>query len=360
MSIKPRDDFFVTLPSNVPGHPENTPSNYTTTLPTPLELAGSWEVALLETHYFKHWSLVKELKKEPKRPKKFPKTHLTIFAKQIEGNRISYEREVQHLTDVDGSQQNPGASANVKLRNDPWNLRDRVHEPHGAEKPTAGDNSWFSTSASLQNYNKPQWGFYHGFLTIENERFENILTLAQEIVKNYPDMKMSVIDDHSGKLMFYSEGHYLYFLCPDTYLLDRLGYDWFKKTYDNKEFYIARMDREGDNKATLDEVTEEEPEIETPKVEDDKANELQSIFVYSDIVDYQIVGNTMATLMGVLPTKGMFKEPQSWQFNPLQYLPIQSNNISTITMKLCTPQGDPVQFLSGDSLCRLHFRRKLL
>ena len=118
------------------------------------------------------------------------------------------------------------------------------------------------------------------------------------------------------------------------------------------------MDRQGDNKATLDEVTEE-PVTETLK-DDDKSNELQSIFVYSYIVDYQIVGNTMATLMGVLPTKGAFKEPQSCQINPVQYVPLQSNEISSISMKLCTPQGDPVQFLSGDSLCRLHFRRKLL
>ena len=170
---------------------------------------------------------------------------------------------------------------------------------------------------------------------------------------------MSVIEElPSGKLIFYSVGHYLYFVCPDPYLLDCLGYQWFKKTYNTMEFYIARVDRQGDNKATLEEVTEE-PVLEPPK-DDDKANELQSIFVYSDIVDYQIVGNTMATLMGVLPTKGAFKEPQSWQFNPLQYVPLQSNEITNITMKLCTPQGDPVQFLSWDSLWRLHFRRKLL
>jgi len=135
--------------------------------------------------------------------------------------------------------------------------------------------------------------------------------------------------------------------------------------------YIGRMDRQGDIKATLEKVREEQQVVPMPEEKDEeekveeetveeKETEIQSIFVYSDIVDYQIVGNTMATLMGVLPTKGAFKEPQSWQFNPLQYVPIQSNNIPTITMKLCTPQGDPVKFLSGDSLCRLHFRRKLL
>ena len=51
MTLRPREDIYVTLPSNVPGVQGNTPSQYTTILPTPLQLNGLWEVALLETHY---------------------------------------------------------------------------------------------------------------------------------------------------------------------------------------------------------------------------------------------------------------------------------------------------------------------
>ena len=35
MSITPRDELYVTLPSNVPGFSTNKPEEYTTTLPTP-------------------------------------------------------------------------------------------------------------------------------------------------------------------------------------------------------------------------------------------------------------------------------------------------------------------------------------
>ena len=49
--LRPQDDIYVTLPSNVPGVPGNKPSNYKTVLPTPLKLSGAWEVAMLETHY---------------------------------------------------------------------------------------------------------------------------------------------------------------------------------------------------------------------------------------------------------------------------------------------------------------------
>ena len=49
--LRPQDDIYVTLPSNVPDVPGNKPSNYKTVVPTPLKLNGAWEIARLETHY---------------------------------------------------------------------------------------------------------------------------------------------------------------------------------------------------------------------------------------------------------------------------------------------------------------------
>ena len=49
--LRPQDDIYVTLPSNVPGVPGIKPSNFKTIRPTPPKLNGAWEVALLETHY---------------------------------------------------------------------------------------------------------------------------------------------------------------------------------------------------------------------------------------------------------------------------------------------------------------------
>ena len=51
MRLSPREDIYETLPSNMPGVHCTTPLQYTTILPTPLQLTGQWEVALLETHY---------------------------------------------------------------------------------------------------------------------------------------------------------------------------------------------------------------------------------------------------------------------------------------------------------------------
>jgi hypothetical protein len=57
MSFRGRENFYVTLPSNASRQqfPQNMQSNYTVLMPTPLDFAGEWEVALTEIHYPKSW-----------------------------------------------------------------------------------------------------------------------------------------------------------------------------------------------------------------------------------------------------------------------------------------------------------------
>ena len=132
----------------------------------------------------------------------------------------------------------------------------------------------------------------------------------------------------------------IFFFAFDDYYFKRLGFKPYVLDLMDKKVYMITSEMESTSRATLDDV--------------------QTIFVYSDAIDYQIVGNSKAMLMGVFPIKGVHGDQQSWQFNPLQYIDVSKSNIPSITMQLCTPMGDPAPFLGGDSLCRLHFRRKLL
>ena len=49
------DEFYVSLPSNVPGHPNNVTEQYETTLARPLDLPGIWEVALIDINIPHTW-----------------------------------------------------------------------------------------------------------------------------------------------------------------------------------------------------------------------------------------------------------------------------------------------------------------
>ena len=87
---------------------------------------------------------------------------------------------------------------------------------------------------------------------------------------------------------------------------------------------------------------------------------VQTLYIYSAVIEDQIVGNSKAMLMGVFPVKGKHGEQQSWQFNPFQYIGIPTSTLPTITMRICPSTWEEVPCMSGDTLCRLHFRSKML
>ena len=51
--------LYLTLPSNSPEFPENTPANFRVKLPNPIHLIGEWEMALVEIQYPFSWNNVK-------------------------------------------------------------------------------------------------------------------------------------------------------------------------------------------------------------------------------------------------------------------------------------------------------------
>ena len=49
------DQFLVKLPSNVKGNDKTRPGQYETTLTTPLNLPGEWDVILIDITYPHTW-----------------------------------------------------------------------------------------------------------------------------------------------------------------------------------------------------------------------------------------------------------------------------------------------------------------
>ena len=82
-----------------------------------------------------------------------------------------------------------------------------------------------------------------------------------------------------------------------------------------------------------------------------------SLYVYSDIILPQLVGDAYVKLMGVVPIIGNFGQTSHWGFNPPYYLPISRGYISSIEIELRTDTGDLLPVRSGKVVCRLHFRK---
>ena len=88
-------------------------------------------------------------------------------------------------------------------------------------------------------------------------------------------------------------------------------------------------------------------------------NAVHSLYVYSDIVDQQRVGNTSAQLMDIAPVQGAPGQRAHYVFDPPTYLPVNRNYIETI--KIIIHDGNEGEVLFPDDVqnvvCRLHFRR---
>jgi hypothetical protein len=84
-----------------------------------------------------------------------------------------------------------------------------------------------------------------------------------------------------------------------------------------------------------------------------------SLYVYTDIVDQQRVGDTYAQLMDILPVQGVPGQRVHYVFDPPTYLPVTRNFIETINVII--HDGNECHIVFPDDVdnvvCRLHFRR---
>ena len=84
---------------------------------------------------------------------------------------------------------------------------------------------------------------------------------------------------------------------------------------------------------------------------------LSSMFVYSDIVELSLVGDTQAASLGFLPIQSKFGDQAYWSFNPPYKVRLHEKHVTTITIQLCDDTGEEFPIADGKVLCGLNFRR---
>ena len=88
-----------------------------------------------------------------------------------------------------------------------------------------------------------------------------------------------------------------------------------------------------------------------------KLARLKEIFIYSDIIDTVLVGNTQASMLGYFPIQTKWGDQSYWNFNPPYYVKVYQKLIRSISIRLCNEQGETIEFESLTVICRLNFRR---
>ena len=83
------------------------------------------------------------------------------------------------------------------------------------------------------------------------------------------------------------------------------------------------------------------------------------MMVYTDMIQYTMIGNTAAPLLGVVPIRDAeYGTTVQYVFNAPQWLPLNKSTVDTINIRLCDEYGAELQFASGTVMVQLMLRRK--
>ena len=86
---------------------------------------------------------------------------------------------------------------------------------------------------------------------------------------------------------------------------------------------------------------------------------LHSMYIYSNILRPQIVGDSMVPLLRVVPIHGDRDQHVRESFQQLQYVPLNLRSFQSVEVDIRNEFGQDMPFHSGEVLLVLHFRRKI-
>ena len=83
----------------------------------------------------------------------------------------------------------------------------------------------------------------------------------------------------------------------------------------------------------------------------------RDLYVYSDVVEHQRVGDTVAPLLRHVVHSHGSRELVEVSFVNIHYVPVSRGYFDSIEIQISDGTGEKISFEHGDTLCKLHFRR---
>lgn len=81
-----------------------------------------------------------------------------------------------------------------------------------------------------------------------------------------------------------------------------------------------------------------------------------TLYVYTDIVEHQIVGDYYVQLLRTVPVRGSINERITITYDKPHYVGVNKDHVDTITVEIKTDQNKNVTFSYGKVVVKLHFR----
>jgi hypothetical protein len=306
------ESFHVTLPSNSNLNlcPDNKPTDYTVVLGRPLDLQGDWEVKLNSIVIPHNW----------KTAQFDAAVHYAYLSDVPSGTSVGESLKV----DYDATSTDSLQSFSINAQASGWS----------SFKPKTGrllyTHSYAESTKSL------------------GEDVASKLNTAlgvKDVVKFTYDMETQagVFNVPNGSVL-------LLYIHNSSKLAEYLGCS----------FVAANV--------SLSSVDASELSVpnfflltKTGKVFPARFKSIDQIYVYSDVIKNQIVGNVEAPLLATFAMPRLaFGEKHFHEFLVERYVPVASQNIHRIRVRLATGKGKAIPFAtwSSEVAVELHFRRK--
>jgi hypothetical protein len=87
---------------------------------------------------------------------------------------------------------------------------------------------------------------------------------------------------------------------------------------------------------------------------------LDTLYIYTNIVEPQIVGNTIVPLLRIVHIQGTHGEYIEKIFHSPHYIPVRTKEIDRIEIAVKSDSGIVIPFQFGKVICKLHFRKRRL
>ena len=85
---------------------------------------------------------------------------------------------------------------------------------------------------------------------------------------------------------------------------------------------------------------------------------IDALFIYLDIIENQIVGNTMAPLLQIVPVEGHYGDLIQKTFYSPHYLSVLNKKVSTIEVNIKNDINTHIDFNFGKIILKLHFQKR--
>ena len=320
-------NFTVTLPSNsnMNSHPTNRGNNYVVKLSSPLNFSGqtlnedaSWEVALTILQYTNRFYDLRE--------------NCTLYLVM----------ENYSAAAINSAYEKPKSVTELTTKFADANLTDMSD----VEKRIL--RTFLAASHKPKGGSRTVTSYLYGKILAPAGDYRNPLLLVQNLINSSNllfgtprySMNMGIaVDGVTGRLTFRIDNPYcgLYMFTESASLVHALGLP--PKAIDRLEPAVYGLDLAGTKTPRFDAV--------------------HSLYVYSDIVKEQRVGDSMAPLLEIVPVRGVPGNRIHYSVNPLTYLSVNRDYIDSINIVIMDEYGNPVVLPDDveNVVCRLRFRR---